>query len=48
MTPTKLLIGQILIVFGIVFAGIWAATQWGAAMLAYQPLPESKPAGVGW
>jgi type IV secretion system protein VirD4 len=37
MTPTKLLIGQILIVFGIVFAGIWAATQWAAAMLAYQP-----------
>jgi type IV secretion system protein VirD4 len=37
MTPTKLLIGQILIVFAIVVAGIWAATQWAAAMLAYQP-----------
>jgi type IV secretion system protein VirD4 len=37
MTPTKLLIGQIFIVFGIVFAGLWAATQWAAAMLAYQP-----------
>ncbi len=37
MTPTKLLIGQILIVFAIVIAGLWAATQWAAAMLAYQP-----------
>jgi len=37
MTPTKLLIGQILIVFAIVIAGIWIATQWAAAMLAYQP-----------
>ncbi|PJI87163.1 conjugal transfer protein TraG [Sphingomonas koreensis] len=37
MTPTKLLIGQILMVFAIVILGIWAATQWTAAMLAYQP-----------
>ena len=37
MTPTRLLIGQILIVFAIVVAGVWAATQWAAAMLAYQP-----------
>ena len=37
MTPTKLLIGQILTVFAIVIAGLWAATQWAAAMLAYQP-----------
>ncbi|MEJ5979114.1 conjugal transfer protein TraG [Novosphingobium sp. PS1R-30] len=37
MSPTKLLFGQILIVFAIVIAGIWAATQWCAAMLAYQP-----------
>jgi type IV secretion system protein VirD4 len=37
VTPTKLLIGQILIVFAIVIAGVWAATQWAAAMLAYQP-----------
>ncbi|HEX2811096.1 MAG TPA: conjugal transfer protein TraG [Sphingopyxis sp.] len=36
MTPTKLLIGQILIVFAIVIAGIWAATQWCAAQLGYQ------------
>ena len=37
MTPTKLLIGQILVVLAIVIAGVWAATQWAAAMLAYQP-----------
>jgi type IV secretion system protein VirD4 len=37
VTPTKLLIGQILIVFAIVLAGVWAATQWAAAELAYQP-----------
>ncbi|MEO0419467.1 MAG: conjugal transfer protein TraG [Pseudomonadota bacterium] len=36
MTPTKLLIGQILIVFAIVIAGVWAATQWTAAQLGYQ------------
>ena len=37
MTPTKLLIGQIAIVFAIVIGGIWFATQWAAAHLAYQP-----------
>jgi type IV secretion system protein VirD4 len=37
VTPTKLLIGQILIVFAIVVAGLWAATQWTATMLGYQP-----------
>ena len=37
MTPTKLLIGQILLVFTIVIAGVWTATQWVAAMLGYQP-----------
>ncbi|MGS1016163.1 conjugal transfer protein TraG [Allosphingosinicella humi] len=37
MTPTKLLIGQIVAVFVIVVAGVWFATQWAAAMLAYQP-----------
>ena len=36
MTPTKLLIGQILIVFAIIIAGVWAATQWTASMLGYQ------------
>ncbi|NIJ41469.1 type IV secretory pathway TraG/TraD family ATPase VirD4 [Parvibaculum indicum] len=37
MTPTKLLIGQALIVFAIVIGGVWATTQWTAAMLGYQP-----------
>jgi type IV secretory pathway TraG/TraD family ATPase VirD4 len=37
VTPTKLLIGQILAVFAIMVLGVWAATQWAAAMLAYQP-----------
>jgi type IV secretion system protein VirD4 len=37
VTPTKLLVGQIIVVFAIVLAGLWAATQWAAAMLAYQP-----------
>ena len=37
MTPTKLLIGQILVVFAIVLLGVWGATQWAAAQLAYQP-----------
>ncbi len=37
MTPTKLLIGQMLVVFAIVLAGVWFATQWAAAELAYQP-----------
>ena len=36
MTPTKLLIGQILIVLAIVWIGLWGATQWAAAMLGYQ------------
>ena len=37
MTPTKLLIGQMLTVLAIMTLGLWAATQWAAAMLAYQP-----------
>ena len=37
MTPTKLLIGQIIVVFAIVIAGVWFATQWVASALAYQP-----------
>ena len=37
MTPTKLLIGQILVTLAIVILGLWAATQWAASMLAYQP-----------
>ncbi len=37
MTPTKFLIGQIAVVFAIMLAGLWLATQWAASMLAYQP-----------
>ncbi|HEX4735940.1 MAG TPA: conjugal transfer protein TraG [Allosphingosinicella sp.] len=37
MTPTRFLIGQILIVLAIMVLGVWAATQWAAAQLAYQP-----------
>ena len=36
MTPTKLLIGQILIVFAIVIAGAWFATGWCAAQFGFQ------------
>jgi type IV secretion system protein VirD4 len=46
VTPTKLLIGQILIVFAIMVLGVWAATQWAAAMLGYQP--ELGPAWFGF
>jgi type IV secretion system protein VirD4 len=37
MTPTKLLIGQIITVFAIVLASVWCATQWAASALADQP-----------
>ena len=37
MTPTKLLIGQASVVFGIVIGALWGATQWTAARFAYQP-----------
>jgi type IV secretion system protein VirD4 len=36
MTPTKVLIGQILIVLGIVVAGSWIATEWAATQLGFQ------------
>lgn len=36
MTPTKLLIGQIAVVFAIVILWVWAATQWVATMLGFQ------------
>ncbi|MDR6336967.1 type IV secretory pathway TraG/TraD family ATPase VirD4, partial [Xanthobacter flavus] len=36
MTPTKVLIGQMLVVFGIALAGTWAATQWVAFELGFQ------------
>ncbi len=37
MTPSRLLIGQIVLVFAIVIGGVWASTQWTAAMLGHQP-----------
>ena len=36
MTPTKLLIGQFLIVIAIIGLSVWVATQWTAAELGYQ------------
>ncbi|MFA4994126.1 MAG: conjugal transfer protein TraG [Bdellovibrionales bacterium] len=36
MSPAKLLIGQIVVVFTIVILGVWAATEWCADMLGYQ------------
>jgi type IV secretion system protein VirD4 len=36
MTPTKILVGQVLVVFAIVIATQWFATQWAAARLGYQ------------
>ena len=36
MTPTKLLPGQILLVFAIVIGALWGATQWAAEQLAFQ------------
>src|SRR3546814_1200388 len=33
---SDLLVGQIFVVFAIVIAGVWAATQWCAAQLGYQ------------
>ena len=37
MTPTRLLVGQIIVVFAIVLAGLWFATEWAAWKLAWQP-----------
>ena len=36
MQGTSVLFGQIAVVFGIVIAGVWSATQWTAAALGYQ------------
>ncbi|MEO9132775.1 MAG: conjugal transfer protein TraG [Sphingomonas sp.] len=41
MSATRILWGQIIIVFLIALGAIWGATQWTAAALAYQP--ELKP-----
>ena len=37
MSATKILWGQILVVSAIVLATMWAATQWTAWRLGYQP-----------
>lgn len=37
MTPSKILIGQFLIVLAIVVMAVWGATQWTAHTLDYQP-----------
>ena len=36
MTPTKILLGQAMVVFAIIVGSLWAATQWAAAMLGHQ------------
>ena len=36
MAPTKLLIGQIIVVFAVVVGGVWFATEWLASELGYQ------------
>ncbi|MDP3746659.1 MAG: conjugal transfer protein TraG [Phenylobacterium sp.] len=36
MTPTKILFGQILVVFAAALGAVWAATQWTAAALGHQ------------
>ncbi len=37
MTPTRFLVGQILVVFAIVIGGLWLSTEWVATALGYQP-----------
>jgi len=37
MSPARVLLGQIVIIFAIVLLGLWGATQCCAAALAYQP-----------
>jgi len=36
MSGTNVLFGQIAVVFGIVIASVWSATQWTASALGYQ------------
>jgi type IV secretion system protein VirD4 len=47
MTPTKFLIGQILVVFAIMVLGLWVATEWAATMLGYQAALGSPWFSVG-
>ena len=37
MTPTKILIGQIIVVFAVVIGAVWGATQWTAVTLGHDP-----------
>ncbi len=37
MTPAKILIGQIIVVFAIIVGTLWGATQWAAYQLGFQP-----------
>ncbi|WP_374575974.1 conjugal transfer protein TraG [Phenylobacterium sp.] len=37
MSATKILWGQVILVIGLVFAGVWGATEWTAWRLAFQP-----------
>ena len=39
MSPTKILLGQILVVFLIAGLALWAATQWAAHALGYHLSP---------
>ncbi|MBL4896107.1 MAG: hypothetical protein JKY75_04475, partial [Erythrobacter sp.] len=36
MSATRILWGQILVVFALTLAGVWAGTQWTAYALGYQ------------
>ena len=37
MSPGRLLVGQIIVVFAVTGGTLWAATQWAAAMLGHSP-----------
>ncbi len=37
MTPTKFLVGQIVVVIAVAIGGVWFATEWLACHLAFQP-----------
>ncbi len=49
MTPTKLLIGTVASVLGIVLASLWFATEWAAWHLGFQPQLGAPSASIfGW
>ncbi|MGK9166694.1 conjugal transfer protein TraG [Inquilinus limosus] len=47
MSGTKILWGQIVVVFAVVLASVWGATQWAAWRLGYQPELGSPWAELG-